>query len=238
MFLQGGGKSGSLSNRIAKLQNDFPESGIFLLFAQAIQSLWNGDCRPQQRSHLTRERSDFLSLDSLPIADVQPHGRRHRRSGGGSFVSGSTDFEVRRKQAALSQEMERRLSVLSLDHTLDGGAAQLDCLVSKRVHSNKSPEDTRMISSRLVIPSAAFCKASWCSVLNTWWPVSAARIAISAVSESRISPTITTSGSCRSIERRPFAKVKFRLGRTGICATPGSSYSTGSSMVRIFSSGV
>src|SRR5207249_8331072 len=169
MFLQGGGKSGALSNRIAKLQNDFPESGIFLLFAQAIQSLWNGDCRPQQRSHLTRERSDFLSLDSLPITDVRPHGLRHRRSGGGSFVSGSTDFEVRRKQAALSQEMERRLSVLSLDHTLDGGAAQLDCLVSKRVHSNKSPEDTRMISSRLVIPSAAFCKASWCIVSMVFW---------------------------------------------------------------------
>ena len=46
-------------------------------------------------------------------------------------------------------------------------------------------------------------------------------MAISAVSESRISPTMTTSGSWRRIERKPLAKVKLRLGRTGICATPG-----------------
>ncbi len=42
-----------------------------------------------------------------------------------------------------------------------------------------------------------------CSVLKTWWPVSAARMAISAVSESRISPTITTSGSWRRMARKP-----------------------------------
>ena len=39
------------------------------------------------------------------------------------------------------------------------------------------------------------------------------------------------------IARKPLAKVKLRVGRTGICATPASSYSTGSSMVTIFFSG-
>ena len=47
-----------------------------------------------------------------------------------------------------------------------------------------------------------------CSVLNTKWPVSAARMAISAVSRSRISPTMITFGSWRRIWRRPMAKVR------------------------------
>ena len=45
-----------------------------------------------------------------------------------------------------------------------------------------------------------------CSVERTRWPVSAASIAICAVSRSRISPTMMTSGSARIIERRPVAK--------------------------------
>src|SRR5439155_11634030 len=105
MLLQGGGKSGALSNRIGKLQNDLPESGIFLLLAQAIQSLWNGNRGSQQRRHLARERRDFLSLDPLPVTDIRLHRLRHRRSGGGSFVRRSTDFEDSRQQAAFSQEL-------------------------------------------------------------------------------------------------------------------------------------
>ena len=42
-----------------------------------------------------------------------------------------------------------------------------------------------------------------CSVENTRWPVSAARMAMSAVSRSRISPTMMTSGSWRTMCRRP-----------------------------------
>ena len=38
-------------------------------------------------------------------------------------------------------------------------------------------------------------------------PVMEALIAISAVSESRISPIMMISGSCRNIERKPLAKV-------------------------------
>ena len=44
-----------------------------------------------------------------------------------------------------------------------------------------------------------------CSVESTRWPVSAASMAICAVSRSRISPTMIMSGSARIIERRPVA---------------------------------
>ena len=44
------------------------------------------------------------------------------------------------------------------------------------------------------------------SVESTRWPVSADSIAILAVSPSRISPTMITSGSARSIERRPLGE--------------------------------
>src|SRR6266480_3256020 len=46
-----------------------------------------------------------------------------------------------------------------------------------------------------------------CSVESTRWPVSADSTAICAVSRSRISPTMITSGSALIIERRPEAKV-------------------------------
>ena len=77
-----------------------------------------------------------------------------------------------------------------------------------------------------------------CSVENTRWPVSAAWMAISAVSRSRISPTMMTSGSWRTMERRPVAKVSPIFGFTWIWLTPSSWYSTGSSTVMIFTSGV
>src|SRR5216110_3013454 len=102
MLLQSGGKSRAFPNRIGKLQYDLPESEIFFLLAQAIQCLWNRDRRPQQRRHLTREGCDFLALDSLTLTDFRPHYLRRRRRGGG-LVSGSTDFQVRGKQAALPQ---------------------------------------------------------------------------------------------------------------------------------------
>ena len=47
-----------------------------------------------------------------------------------------------------------------------------------------------------------------CSVDSTRWPVSADSMAILAVSASRISPTMITSGSARSIARSPPAKVR------------------------------
>ena len=65
----------------------------------------------------------------------------------------------------------------------------------------------------------------------------AASIEILAVSPSRISPTITTSGSERRIDRSAAAKV--RPARELICTwlMPASRYSTGSSTVMMLISG-
>ena len=56
---------------------------------------------------------------------------------------------------------------------------------------------------RLMVSTAS----SVCSVDSTRWPVSAAVIAISMVSKSRISPTRITSGSWRSAARSALANV-------------------------------
>ena len=76
-----------------------------------------------------------------------------------------------------------------------------------------------------------------CSVVSTRCPVSAASIAIWAVSTSRISPTMITSGSARTIARSPVAKVRPVFVFVWICLTPSISYSTGSSTVTIVRSG-
>ena len=70
------------------------------------------------------------------------------------------------------------------------------------------------------------------------WPVSAPSIAIWAVSRSRISPTIRMSGSARIIERRPVANVSPALGLIWTWVIPSIWYSTGSSIVMMFFSGV
>ena len=70
-----------------------------------------------------------------------------------------------------------------------------------------------------------------CSVLNTWWPVTAASAAILAVSRSRISPTMMTSGSARTSERSAWANVRPMAGLTSVCTMPVILRSTGSSTV-------
>jgi len=76
---------------------------------------------------------------------------------------------------------------------------------------------TPMSMRRVIAPAASFV---W-RVEKTRWPVSEAWMAISAVSRSRISPTMITSGSCRSIWRRPLAKVRLIFGFTWIWPIPG-----------------
>ena len=67
--------------------------------------------------------------------------------------------------------------------------------------------------------------------------MSADSIAICAVSLSRISPTMITSGSERTIERSPEANVRPALRLTWTWVSPGIWYSTGSSIVMMFISG-
>ncbi len=73
-----------------------------------------------------------------------------------------------------------------------------------------------------------------CNVASTRWPVSDACTAICAVSRSRISPIMITSGSCRRIARNARAKSSSMRGLTCVCATPSSAYSIGSSTVIMF----
>ena len=93
---------------------------------------------------------------------------------------------------------------------------------------------TPISTRRVTAPAASLV----CTVENTRWPVSEASMAICAVSLSRISPTMMMSGSCRRKARRPLAKVSPIFGLSGIWLMPLSWYSTGSSTVRIFTSGV
>ena len=65
-------------------------------------------------------------------------------------------------------------------------------------------------SSRVIDEGASLV----CSVDSTRWPVSAACTAYSAVSLSRISPTMMMSGSCRSTVRSAVANVTSMAGRT------------------------
>ena len=70
------------------------------------------------------------------------------------------------------------------------------------------PDAIRKGSTPMSISRAAVIAALFvCRVERTRWPVRAASIATWAVSRSRISPTISASGSERTIERRPEAKV-------------------------------
>ena len=91
-----------------------------------------------------------------------------------------------------------------------------------------------MSSRRTIVSGAEFV----CSVENTRWPVSEASIPIAAVSWSRISPTMITSGSARRNERIAAANVKSIFGCTCTCRRPGCVISTGSSAVQIFMSSV
>ena len=85
-------------------------------------------------------------------------------------------------------------------------------------------------SNLLMAPAESFV----CRVLNTRWPVREDCIAIRAVSASRTSPTIITSGSCRKTCRSAFTKVTPFLEATCIWLIPSSWYSIGSSTVITF----
>ncbi|KWV88552.1 hypothetical protein PFLmoz3_01447 [Pseudomonas fluorescens] len=77
-----------------------------------------------------------------------------------------------------------------------------------------------------------------CKVEKTRCPVSAAWIAISAVSWSRISPIMMMSGSWRSRARMPLANVRSMLCWTCIWLKAGSTISIGSSTVHRLTSRV
>ncbi|CAI8366260.1 MAG: Uncharacterised protein [Hyphomonas sp. TMED17] len=81
--------------------------------------------------------------------------------------------------------------------------------------------------SRCTAPAAEFV----CTVDKTGRPVAANSNATLAVSRSRTSPTITTSGSCRKMARKVAAKVRPTLWCIWVWLIPGRPYSIGSSSV-------
>ncbi len=87
-----------------------------------------------------------------------------------------------------------------------------------------------MLRRRETVPGASLV---W-RVESTRWPVRAALTPISAVSKSRISPTMMMSGSWRRKERR--AAAKLRPISSCICTwlMPEKLNSTGSSAVLMF----
>ncbi len=89
-------------------------------------------------------------------------------------------------------------------------------------------------SSRVIEDGASFV----CSVDSTRWPVSAAWIAFSAVSVSRISPTMMMSGSWRNTVRSVLANVMSTCGRTATWLKSSNTISIGSSIVMMFTSGL
>ena len=91
-----------------------------------------------------------------------------------------------------------------------------------------------MSSRRGIAPMAELV----CSVVYTWWPVMAARNAISAVSWSRISPTRMMSGSWRIMERMPLTKSILAASFTEVWRIIAIGYSTGSSRVMMFTDSV
>ena len=93
---------------------------------------------------------------------------------------------------------------------------------------------TPMSTSRVTAPTASLV----CSVVSTRWPVREACSASSAVSWSRVSPTSTMSGSCRSTLRKPRANVMPARLLTCTWVMPCRSISTGSSRVTTLRSGV
>ena len=84
---------------------------------------------------------------------------------------------------------------------------------------------------RVTAPAASLV----CTVLSTRWPVTDARNAICAVSLSRISPIMTTSGSWRRIARSAVGKDFLPFSSTWTWLIPGTRISTGSSTVTMLS---
>jgi len=99
--------------------------------------------------------------------------------------------------------------------------------------SAKLKGSSPMSSMRITLSGALLV----CRVDITMWPVSEASMAMWAVSLSRISPTMMTSGSARSSARKALANVQSILGLTCTCRRPGWVISTGSSAVQILRSG-
>ena len=92
---------------------------------------------------------------------------------------------------------------------------------------------TPMLASRVSVDGASLV---W-SVDRSRWPVCAAFTEISAVSRSRISPTMMMSGSCRRNARSAVANVSPAFSLMLTWLMPGTWISAGSSAVEMLTPG-
>src|ERR1700722_4607147 len=169
MFFEGGGKGGALANGVRDLQNHAAQGRVLFVLAEAIQCLWNGNRRTQQRAHFAGERGDILSADSLSEADFRSAAFICRRAGDGNSTASGAQIKLGRVKPAFAEQLKRGLAVFGLNDAGNRRAGSFDCLIAEGVHSRRSPEDTRRISSSEVMPAAALSKASWCMVSMVCW---------------------------------------------------------------------
>src|SRR6266404_728022 len=162
MFIQSGGKRRAFAQRTVNLQDHLAQAGIFLLFTQAVQSLRNGNRRGQQRAHFAGEGGDFLAFD--PAAKME-FALLRWGGGGRSPPFTRAHFELGGKNAAPAQQLQRGFAVLGFDHAAGWRSARFIGLVTEGIHSSKSPDETRNISSSVVTPADALRRASWCMVI-------------------------------------------------------------------------
>src|SRR5882762_2503144 len=168
MLFERSGNCRALANRLTNFQDDLAERRVFLLLTETIERLWNGNARTEHGSHFAGKGSDLFSFDSDSKSNFGARLLLFFDCGTvrWSAVARSrhTSLEVGGKKAAFSQQMQRGLAVLRFNDAFDLRASSLDGLITKRSHSAPSPEQTRTISSRLVVPSAALRSASCCIV--------------------------------------------------------------------------
>ena len=113
------------------------------------------------------------------------------------------------------------ISILQLGHILRTRRCDTTPRTEPAIRYGSTPMSFRRSIAEMV-------SSVWI-VDSTKWPVMAARIAISAVSPSRISPIQMISGSCRRQARSALAKVSPTFSLMATWATPSIWNSTGSS---------
>ena len=175
-------------------------------------------CRPSSRS---REHS-FLERHRDHVVDrgVLEDHRADLLADGHHLVDAHTAAVARARAARAADGLvglgARRGRARRGPHRRPSGGA---CSAGRASRTSRwatmqsTAEETRKGSMPMSIsrPRALGASRVW-SVERTRWPVRAASTAMCAVSRSRISPTMITSGSARSIERRPDVERDAGLG--------------------------
>ena len=153
-----GGKCRAFAHGFGNLQHRGFQGGVVFFFTEAFQCLGNWNGRAEQSTHFAGEGGDLLSLNASTESNCSGRSLsrfRQRRAG----VPSARGLRGWREIDLARPELESATFRSSASMTAaDGAAASFDCLITKRVHSSKSPEETRRISSRTGNASGSFLK--------------------------------------------------------------------------------